>query len=428
MTGGQLNVEGEALTTKLAGMGEGLPASDAAQRAGQGGGPGTGGSSAGAGAGMAAGMLTSYLINRYTNAPEGVSPIAGATVGGAVAGGVGGVGAAGASASLGGAAAGSAGAIAGGAVMGGAGGVIAHVASQMIAKHIFGQGKESGRDVASRQFYSRYNQQGRKQAQQAGFKSSSEALMQPYKWMGQEAKDYREAIARGESPTLSGKEHAAMMAPEYRPSEWEAWVGAMGESGASGKAIMDATAYYMSDAGQRRMGKSERAFKRGEEWYLDPKNDPKGKTDMTPEDRQARWTAVQEQKRKNEIPWMQQGFKDMYQQEYGHMKEAPKLMSARQFSKRIGKQSWFRRHGQMDRYERLQNQYVRGLGYARIGGMAGAYGPQGRETAASRDVSERTGIYSTMRQHDTRDIWGQGFETYDNADLGEDIDFDAQRE
>ena len=139
-----------------------------------------------AGAGMAAGMLTSYLINRYTNAPEGVGSIAGATVGGGVAGGMGGVG---------GAAAGSAGAIGGGAIMGGSGGVIAYVAAQIISKHVFGVGKQSGQDKASQQFYGSYQGSSEKRlAQQSGYANKSDAMAQPYKWMTQEGREYRQDI------------------------------------------------------------------------------------------------------------------------------------------------------------------------------------------------------------------------------------------
>jgi hypothetical protein len=422
-------------------------------------GPGTGGSAEGASAGAAAGLITSYLINRYTNAPEGVAPIAGATVGGAVSGGVGGVGAAGASAGSGGAAAGSAGAVGGGAIMGGAGGVIAYSASKIIGKHVFGAGKQSGRDYAASKFYGSYHG-SKRYAKSMGFDSTADALAQPYRWMGQEARNYRSQVAQGKDPAVDAKTKAAFTAPEYRPSEWEAWIGGMTDAGVNTKELMDATAYYMSEAGKRGRNTAAKDEARGKEYWTSSASDIRGtgagpyKYDygslqsgswnwggskggeqeynklksvhdarvakakagelFTDKERQENWANIQQTARSTELPWMTEEFKGAYEQEYGGMKEAPKLMSSNKFRKQYGSRQAAEERGTLGQYMTNRVKYLEGAGTARLGAFSAAYGPQGAEGIKSRDVSERTGIYSTMRRHDTRDIWGGGMMTYDD--------------
>jgi hypothetical protein len=433
----------------------------ATQQGGQAGGqgPGTGGSAAGAGAGLAAGMLTSYLINRYTDAPEGVAQIGGATVGGAVAGGVGGVGASGASAGAGGAAAGGAGAIAGGAIMGGSGGVIAYVASKIIGKHIFGVGKESGRDVASRQFYESYHGKSYgKQAEREGFTGRDDAMSQPYKWMGQDARDYRSQIAAGQTPEASYKLQQAYKVPDYKPTEWEAWVGGMSDAGYKMKDIFDASAYYMSDAGHDRMSDANKDFKRGEAWYMDPKNDPTkmsgmasgsktpfgsshvtyrerhGQGDLlateqaeyntrkdkiasgegwqTDEQRSDRWASVQEKKQATENPWQTEGFRDMYEKEYGHMKDTPTRMSSKAFRKQYGSLQYAERHNRVDAYFENRKKHLIGGGPSTSSSIASiGRSDYQQEGAKSRNVSERSGITDT-KFWDTRNLYGSGEADY----------------
>jgi len=235
------------------------------EAAGQYGGAGSSSSPMAGGAGMAAGMLTSYLMNRYTDAPAGASDVAGGAVGGGVSGGISGAGGGGAAASTGSTgASGAAIGAAGGAIAGGSLAVIGYVASKIISKHVFGQGKQSGKDVGAIQFAKQYAGVGGKEARAKGFGSADEMLAAPYAWMTEAG---RSARAEGGDVALQ------YQSPDYKPTKWEAWVGGMKDSGFKMKDIYDATAYYSSELGSNERKKASKAYNKGEEWYMNPAND-----------------------------------------------------------------------------------------------------------------------------------------------------------
>jgi hypothetical protein len=366
-------------------------------------GPGTGGPTGiQTGTGMAAGALTSYLINRYTNAPGGVSEIAGGVVGGGVAGGMGGVGAAGATAAAGGAAAGSPAAFAAGGIVGGAAALGIHVLSNIVAKHVFGGGKESGKDVGARQLYRQYH--GRwadKAAKGAGFEDRDQMLAQPYAWMTDEAKQFR-----ADNPDFDYSKGTLKQrgyeAPEYKPTAWEAWAGGMHNLGYKMSNIFDATAFYSSEKGSKARAQALGQRKLGEEYWLSGKGD-RGK-DLTQEDRQKRWDDIQGRAKEMELPWMTDAFKSAYEEQYGDM-ETKKFMTAKQFRKQIGKRSWFERHGQMGRYHRLFAEKTgTGLGAQALRGQAVRVNFP--TTASVGDRFARMG--ATMSAYDKRDLYGEG--------------------
>lgn len=248
------------------------------------------------GAGMAVGALTSYLINRYTNAPEGASEIAGGVAGGATTGALVGAGGGGGAAATG--ATGGVGAAYGAAAGGIVGGVAAlgvYVLSKIVGKEVFGVGKESGKDIAARQLYRQYHGKGvQRTAERLGFEGAnmSEAkdtmLAQPYAWMSQEARDFRAQNPDFDYSTGSLKERSFQQ-PDYKPTPWEAWVGGMHDlRDEEGKRmfkmsnIYDAVSYYGSEKGSDRRKDAAKAFARGEDFWLTGQSDLVGSKDWAP--------------------------------------------------------------------------------------------------------------------------------------------------
>jgi hypothetical protein len=411
-----------------------------------------------AGAGAASGMLTSYLLSKYLGVNPGMAGVAGSTVGGGVSGGL--------AASAGSTAAG-AGA---GAIYGGMGAVGAMVASSFYQS----RNKPKDRDIMAGRFYEGYHDKDfRKAAQREGFGSRNDALSAPYMWMTQEGRDYRAAVAAGNAPEVSYRDQQAFTAPEYKPSQWEAWVGGMLDAGYKTSDVFDATAFYMTDEAKKERGQWADQYTKGEDYWKSTKGDiaslqgPRSKYEIakemgetgmgegegyssaveqaysadqsryykeleqakagnmfTDEQRAERWQNIQTQYDKTTLPWMSEAFKEHYEKDYGHMKDVKESPLTRyqgkkgikRFHKDFGKQSWYERHGQMDKYFSLRAKHL-GPAYGQYDGDAGwlrraATGPSAFESASDRNVMGSVGIQSTAH-YDARDLYGQaGRETH----------------
>jgi hypothetical protein len=386
-----------------------------------------------AGAGIGASMLTNYLLTKYAGADQNEAGVASAAAGGASAGAVGGAG---------GAAAGTGSAAGIGAMYGVGAYTVYMIASSMIDRY-FGK-KPSGRDKAAANFYNQVHskQTASENVHRTGFKDRNEMLSRPYLWMTQQGRDYREAEARGENPGkgMSFGMREAMKAPEYRPSEWQAWAGGMMDAGMSATRVMDATAYYMGEKSHQARTDAATRLGRGEEWYMNPENDPKvphraqdgtmttRQTALTEDQRKQRWQDVQEGEQRSRIPWMTEGFGEAYKATYGQMQEAPKLMSQQEFTQQYGHESNIHKKfgsspllGQkLTNYLNRKKRLTQGPGMLipgsvgkgqNTGFMRAAYGPTGdsHRTRGGKgsSVEERVGISAYPSQFDTRQIWGE---------------------
>ena len=380
------------------------------------------------GAGVATGMLTSYLINRYTNAPSGAGEISGAAVGGATTG----------------ALAGGASGAAVGAIGGGVTGVAGYAASQIAAKHIFGAGKESGKDIAARQLYEQYHGKGvGRRAKAAGYEGREDALSQQYLWMTEEGRKAR----------AEGSTDPRYQTPEWRPSEWQAWVGAMSDAGYKMKDVYDMTAYYASEKGSKERGNAKKAFRRGEDFYMNPANDPLltqkpnkvswyerhgkmdeynqlmnqkkmeagrrkqglGLTGWTDENREQRWQQVQQQHEMTALPWQTEGFKEAYGKEYGSLPEYSVSAARQKYGpSKPAKLGWYIRHyGEGEgrkAYVSAKQAWNTGIPNTQTDPYL-----QIPKTASVGDRFARMGVTQTP---ENRKLWGAGGDPYANKSWG----------
>jgi hypothetical protein len=290
---------------------------------------------------------------------------------------------------------------AGGGAIGGGAAVVAYVAAQIIGKHVFGVGKINHEDRASMKMYQAAHGSGmNKGARAAGYSGKNEALAQPYLWMTKAGRDYRQGVRSGaitpdkpwtneqyqsaydkhlrniqtqgayeqypdrqeraardlatKEMQRSQRDVAKYQTPDYRPTEWQAWAGGMLDAGYKMQNIYDATSYYLSEKGRDTATNALQREARGEDYWTSAKADVHAGTLLTQEQRDAKWKSVQEDARMAELPWNTKGFKEVYQKQYGHMKQyKPSQMSHDTLHKqgKIAKRGWYDRHPEAGTYE-----------------------------------------------------------------------------
>jgi hypothetical protein len=309
----------------------------------------------------------------------------------------------------------------------------------------------SGKDIGAKQFSEQYQHIGQ-QAKAAGYDSSQEYLSAPYAWMTQEGRDAREA---------GGDVALKYQKPEYRPTEWEAWVGGMSDSGYQMKDIYDATAYYSSELGSKVRELGSKQYGRGKEYYMDPRNDrttfevnemgttkrkgsvartanpfssryvqymerheggpeklraiqeqwteerakiASGEGIWSPEEREEQWAKIEQQHKDQVLPWKTEGFQEVYQAEYGDMKEHTVAQGRREGNlQKPGKRAWYERHHGMLKgglmYEKLMKEWKTGV--------KGNVYSKGISIPKSASVGDRFARLGVTMSPERRDLYGQ---------------------